>query len=190
MATSSETPLSKNKWHNHPFSTSRQNQNLILDLNPAKYDGFLQPLIECLRYSPLFIALKKSKIIPLVHLSIAYSTASYQEGEEMITYKIFKMKTHISKLRFCSLLGIHQGHDLVDPETISNSAILGMFYQMGCKEVLTVVLKFMKLNLPPMWNGLFTVIFKSFSKRVTSSDYASKLFMTIMYGIFSGINLD
>ncbi|CAI9288312.1 unnamed protein product [Lactuca saligna] len=41
-----------------------------------------------------------------------------------------------------------------------------------------------------MWNNLFTLLFRSFSKRVTGSDCASKLFMTMMYGIYSGSNLD
>lgn len=61
---------------------------------------------------------------------------------------------------------------------------------MGYKEVLTVVSKFKKPNLPLMWNGLFTLLFKCFSERVTGSDCASKLFMTIMYGIYLGVNLD
>lgn len=103
-------------------------QNLILDLDPAKYDVFLQPLVECLWYSPLVIALMKSEIVLVVHLSKAYSTASYQKGEEMITFEIFNKKTQITKSRFCSLLGLAQVRALVDPEYLSNSSVVEMFY--------------------------------------------------------------
>lgn len=41
-----------------------------------------------------------------------------------------------------------------------------------------------------MWNGLFTLLFKSFTERVIASDSASRLFCTIIYGLFSGVNLD
>lgn len=65
-----------------------------------------------------------------------------------------------------------------------------MFDQMGYKDHLAILLKFRKPNLAPIWNGLFTLIFNSFSKRTTGSDSASKLFLTILYGLYSGVNLD
>ena len=65
-----------------------------------------------------------------------------------------------------------------------------MFYNMGYREYLAIVSKFKKPNLPSVWIRLFTLIFKSFSERVIGSDYASKMFMTIMYGVCSGVNLD
>ena len=61
---------------------------------------------------------------------------------------------------------------------------------MGNYNYLEILSRFKKPNLPPTWNGLFTLIFQSFSKRVTGSDSASKLFLTILYGVYSGINLD
>ena len=79
---------------------------------------------------------------------------------------------------------------MVDPETISNSALLDMFYNMRYREYLAIISKFKKPNLPPMWNGLLTLIFKSFSERVTRSDSSNKLFLTIMYGVYSGVNMD
>lgn len=36
---------------------------------------------------------------------------------------------------------------------------------------------------------MFTLLFTSFSERVIGSDCASKLFMTILYGIYTGINI-
>ena len=138
----------------------------------------------------LVIALTKTMIVTLAHQSKAHSIASYQSGEESITFEIDTKKTHITKSRFISLLGLPQGCDLVDPKSISNSAILEMFYQMGYTEYLAIVSKFKKPNLPPMWNAMFTLIFKSFSERVTRSDSASKLSLTLMYGVYSGFNLD
>ncbi|CAI9280996.1 unnamed protein product [Lactuca saligna] len=126
----------------------KTNQNMILDLDPAKYDVFLQPIVECLR------------------------------------------KTQYTKSRFCNLLRLSQGRDLIDPEIISNSEILEMFYQTGYKETLIAISKFKKPKLSPMCNGLFTLLFRSFSERVTNSDCARKFFMTLMYNIYSEINLD
>lgn len=65
-----------------------------------------------------------------------------------------------------------------------------MFYQMGYLENFTLLSMFRKPNLPPMRNELFTLLFKSFSKRVTGSNSANKLFCTIIYGLYTGINLD
>ena len=190
MAASPETTSVAEKLAQSSILNLKANQNLILDLDPTKYDGFLQPIVECLCYSPLVIALTKSEIVPMVHLSKAYSTSSYQKGEEMITFEIFNKKINITKSRLCTVLGLPQGRDLVNPKIVSNFSILEMFYQMGYKEVLTNVSKFKKPNLLPMSNGLFTLIFKSFYDRVIGSDCASKLFTTIMYGIFSRINFD
>lgn len=65
-----------------------------------------------------------------------------------------------------------------------------MFYSMGYCEYLFVVSKFKKPNLPPVWNGMFTLIFKSISERVTGSNNANKTFLTILYDVYSGVNLD
>ncbi|KAL7585172.1 hypothetical protein Lser_V15G45229 [Lactuca serriola] len=79
---------------------------------------------------------------------------------------------------------------MVNAETISNAAILEMFYQIGYKEALSAVSKFKKPNLPPTWNALFSILFKAFSRRVTGNDCASKLFMSLMYGLYTGKNVD
>lgn len=79
---------------------------------------------------------------------------------------------------------------LVDPDSISSVDLIHMFYQMSYNGDLTLLSKFKKYNLPPVWNGLFTLMFKSFSKRIASSDNASKLFTTIIYGLYHDINLD
>lgn len=79
---------------------------------------------------------------------------------------------------------------MINPETISNVALLEMFYQTGYKETLSTVSKFRKPNLPPQWNALSTILFKGFSERITGSNYASKLFMTLIYGLYAGMNID
>lgn len=79
---------------------------------------------------------------------------------------------------------------MINPETISNGALLEMFYQMGYKESLSTLFKFRKPNLPPQWNALFTILFKSFSERSTGSDCASKLFTTLIYGLYTRMNID
>ncbi|KAI3700156.1 hypothetical protein L2E82_44775 [Cichorium intybus] len=45
-------------------------------------------------------------------------------------------------------------------------------------------------GLPPYWNALFTILFKSFSKRTTGTDSASKLFYSFFYGLYHDVNLD
>ena len=61
---------------------------------------------------------------------------------------------------------------------------------MGYKEALAAVSKFKKPNLPPTWNALFTILFKAFFGRVTDNDCARKLFMSLMYGLYTGKNVD
>lgn len=123
-------------------------------------------------------------------LSKAYSSACYIKEEHRITLEVLEKKTFITKSRFCSLLGLEHTANMVGPDSITIVAIMEMFYQMGYKETLTSISKFRKPNMLPQWNGLFTLIFKSFSERVTSSDYANKLYMNIMYGIYIGENID
>ena len=61
---------------------------------------------------------------------------------------------------------------------------------MGYKETLTAISNFKKPNFPPTWNALFTILFKSFSERVTCSDCARKLFMCLMHDLYTGENID
>lgn len=65
-----------------------------------------------------------------------------------------------------------------------------MFIRMGYIGDISLLSKFRKPNIPPMWNGLFTFLLKSLSKRVGGSDSTSKLFCTLIYGLYTGVNLD
>ena len=87
------------------------------------------------------------------------------------------------------MLGLPYSDNIVNLKTISNAAILEMFYQMGYKETLTAISKFKKPNLPATWNALFTILFKSFYERVTGSECESKLFIGLMYGLYTGENV-
>ena len=61
---------------------------------------------------------------------------------------------------------------------------------MGYKDLIPSITKFKKYNLPPQWNGPFTLLFNAFYERVTGSDCKSKSFETIHYGLYHGINPD
>ena len=86
------------------------------------------------------------------------------------------------------MLGFDSSEGLVDPDSISSTDLIDIFYQMGYIGDISLLFKFRKPNLSPMWNGLFTMLFKSFSERVAGSNSASKLFNTINYGLYHGIN--
>lgn len=78
------------------FLNIKRNQNLILDLNPFKYDIFLLPVIECLKYSTPVKALTTMENVPMSLLSKAYSSACYIKEEQRITFEIHKKKNSIS----------------------------------------------------------------------------------------------
>ncbi|CAI9299731.1 unnamed protein product [Lactuca saligna] len=164
MAASSETPSGADQFATSGLLGIKANQNLILDLDPSKYDTFLQPLIECLRRSPLVDAITKSVHV-LVHLSKAFLTVHYEEGSATMIFEVGNQQSTITKSQFSRLFGLSSTRDLIDSESIPSSSILEMFYQMRYKDYLIILLKFKKPNLPPMWNGFFTLIFKSFSER-------------------------
>ncbi|CAI9288706.1 unnamed protein product [Lactuca saligna] len=148
------------------------------------------PMIECLKYSPLTNAQSRMENVPLSILSKAYSSANYIKEEQRIMCEIHDCKTSITKSWFFSPLQLPQTDDMINLESVTSVALLEMFYQMGYKETLTAVSKFRKPNLPPQWNDLFTLLFKGFSKMVTGSEYASKLFMAILNGLYIGSNID
>ncbi|CAH1443949.1 unnamed protein product [Lactuca virosa] len=105
MAGSSETPSAADKTASLGLLGIKAIQNLILDIDPSKCDAFLQPLIECLRYSPLATALSKTENFPLALLSKAYSSDRYQESSATITFELGNLQTTITKSRFSRLMG-------------------------------------------------------------------------------------
>lgn len=61
----------------YSFLTIKPNQNLILDLALFKYDAYMLPIVECLKYSPLVNALTNVEYVPMSLLSKAFSSAKY-----------------------------------------------------------------------------------------------------------------
>ncbi|KAL7582391.1 hypothetical protein Lser_V15G42272 [Lactuca serriola] len=173
-----------------PHSADSSSTNLIIDLTLHVYDAFMFPIIECLKYSRLAPALTKVEVVPMECLSQIFSTAHYDKSVDRIFFDILDHKASISKQRFCSLLGFEPDSSRVNPDSIPVGQLFSMFYNMGYIEVLTMVTKFKKSCLPPQWNGFFTVLFKGLSERSAGSDGASRLFITILYGVYNGINLD
>ena len=173
-----------------PLLTIKPQQNLIIDLTPFVYESYMLYVVECLKYSPLVDALTKVEVVPMSCLSLVYSTAFYDKINERIHFELDDEKTSISKHRLCALIGLSQDPSLVNPDSITTGQLFSMFYQMGYTETLTTITKFKKSCLPPQWNGLFTLLFKVLSERSDGSDGASKSFMTVLYGLYNGLNLD
>ncbi|CAI9297631.1 unnamed protein product [Lactuca saligna] len=100
------------------------------------------------------------------------------------------LRTSINKAHFCKILGLASFEGLVDLESASNNALIEMFHQIGYIRDISLLSKSRKPFLPPVWNRLFTFLFKSFSECVAGFDNASKLFYTIIYSLYHDINLD
>lgn len=63
-------------------------------------------------------------------------------------------------------------------------------YEMRYTNVLTTITKVKKSCLPSQWNGLLTLLIKGLAERSGGSDTTSKGFLTLLYGLYNGINLD
>ena len=147
------------------------------------------PIVECLKYSPLVNALTKVEQVQMSLMSKAYSTTIYVKEEERIAFEVLDKNTSLTKALFCSLLGLNHDDSMVNPDLISTAQVFDMFYQMGYTDPIPSITKFKKSNLPPLWNGLFTLLFKAFSERIIGSDCVSNS-MSILYGLYHGINSD
>ncbi|CAI9302898.1 unnamed protein product [Lactuca saligna] len=166
------------------------NQNLMIDLVASCYNTLIRPLIECLKFSPQMKALTMSEDIPLVHLSKAFSISIYNKSEYVINFEVSDYKTSITNPNFCKLLGLVMPEVSVDPESIRATYLIEMFFQMDYSGDISLLSKFIKSFLPPMWNWLFIVLFNILSEMVLGSDSARKLFYTLIYGLYHGINMD
>lgn len=123
-------------------------------------------------------------------LSQVYTTASYDKNKERIYFQIFSHKASNSKGRLCSLLQLVVDSSVISPDFITTTQLFSMLYEMGYTNVLTTVTKVKKLCLLPKWNGLLTLLIKSLAERSSGSDGTSKGFLTLLYGLYNGINLD
>ncbi|CAI9283107.1 unnamed protein product [Lactuca saligna] len=119
--------------------------------------------------------------------SRAYPCATYVLVDGAMIFNVDSQKTSITKSRFCRIMWFDSTERLFDLDSIYSVDLIHMFYQMGYNEDFSLLSIFKKPYLPPMWNGLFTLLFKSLSERVVGFDSASKLFYTIIIGLYNGI---
>lgn len=99
-------------------------------------------------------------------------------------------KMVISKGIFCKLLGLSSGEGYSNPKSIMSANIISAYHQIGYNGVLIVLSNFKKLYLPIVWNALFSILFKCFFEQNIGSDSASKLFHTLMYGLYTDEKID
>jgi len=168
----------------------KANQNMELDMDSSKYPVIIQPLIICLKYSRLATAFIATTQVPLIHLSTAYSTTIYDKPADSISFEVTGFKTVVSLNRFRKIFNLPVTTHIIHLDSILPMDIQKVFYRMGYSSDITKLLKFMKSSLPPIWNALFTLLFKCFSERVAGSDALNKLFYTLMYGLFTGEEVD
>lgn len=135
-------------------------------------------------------ALKIFEKVPLSHLSKAYSTTIYNNTQQVMNFEVYRHKTSISKEKFCKLLTLSSSSYVLHPDSIAISHLIAMFHQMGYNSDLSLLSKFKKSALPPLWNVLFTIFFKCLSERVSGSDSASKILNILIYGLIFGENID
>lgn len=121
---------------------------------------------------------------------MVYSTASYNSAEQVMNFEVHGHRNWISKVNLCKLLGLSSSPDGINPNSVAIYRLIVMFHQMGYTYDLSLLPKFRKSTLPPIENALFTILFKCLLERVTGSDNASKFFYTLIYGLFSGENVD
>lgn len=112
----------------HPsFLTIKPNRKLILDLAPVKYDPYMLPIAECLKYTPLVNAFTKVECVPLSLFLKPFSSAKNLKEEEKIIFEVHDKKHSISKTRFCSLRGLNCIDSMVNPESITTAQVFEMF---------------------------------------------------------------
>lgn len=166
------------------------NQNMVVGLDPLKYSNLVQPLIVYLDHSMLKKALILSENVPLSQLPMAYSTAIYKMKLKIMNFEIQGEKTSISKTCFCKFLGVPIVKDSISPYSIPAMIIIQVYQQMGYNFDLSFLSNFKMSALRPIWNSLFTIIFGCFSEKATDSDSASHIFHILLYGFYSGDNVN
>ena len=68
---------------------------MIIALTPFLYDSYMLYVVECLKYSPLVVALTRYEAVPMSLLSQVYSSASYDKNKERIYFQIHNKKASI-----------------------------------------------------------------------------------------------
>lgn len=72
----------------------------------------------------------------------------------------------------------------MNPELVASISIIRAYFHIGYSYDISVLSKFKKSTLHPIWNSLFIILFKCFSRWVPGSVIVSKVFHTYCYTLF------
>lgn len=147
-------------------------------------------MIESQNHLILKKSLTHHEEVPLLTIILAYNIVTYNKKMDLMKFDVQGHKTDITKTTFCKLLRLRTSDGYSNHDLFSSSSIIKVYHQIGYKSDLFVLLKFHKSYFPPIWNDLFTILFKGFSQRITSSDNANKLFHTLLYTLYTNEKID
>ncbi|KAL7602722.1 hypothetical protein Lser_V15G16687 [Lactuca serriola] len=165
-----------------------QSTNYQVDPNVSAYPEELKMLIVALKRSPLSTAMFRSIPVPMIWLSRAASTASYNHTADVITFNLVNNKrVKLSKNLFVEFLEIPNNPPFVKPV---NSQIIHMFNEMGHQPELEKISDFRKLGLPCIWNFLFGIFLRCLTGRSVGLDRGRVEVYSMVMGIYYDINVD
>ncbi|KAL7587313.1 hypothetical protein Lser_V15G40383 [Lactuca serriola] len=126
--------------------------------------------------------------VPMVWLSRAASTASYNHTTDVITFNLTNNKrVKLSKNLFVEILKIPNNPPFVKPV---NSQIIHMFNEMGHQPELEKISDFRKSGLPCIWNFLFGIFLRCLTGRSVGLDRRRVEVYAMVMGIYYDINVD
>ncbi|KAL7595681.1 hypothetical protein Lser_V15G29838 [Lactuca serriola] len=165
-----------------------QSTNYQVDPNVSAYPEDLKMLIVALKQSPLSTAMFRSFPVPMVWLSRAASTASYNYTADVITFNLINNKrVKLSKNLFVEFLQIPNNPPFVKPV---NSQIIHMFNEMGHQPELEKISDFRKSGLPCIWNFLFGIFLRCLTGRSVGLHRGRVEVYAMVMGIYYDINVD
>ncbi|KAL7607148.1 hypothetical protein Lser_V15G19426 [Lactuca serriola] len=165
-----------------------QSTNYQVDPNVSSYPEGLKMLIVALKRSPLSTAMFSSFSVPMIWLSLAASTASYNHTTDVITFNLINNKrVKLSKKMFVEFLQIPNNPPFVKPV---NSQIIHMFNEMGHQPELEKISDFRKSGLPCIWNFLFGIFLRCLTGRSVGLFRGQMEVYTMVMGIYYDINVD
>ncbi|KAL7601073.1 hypothetical protein Lser_V15G24877 [Lactuca serriola] len=165
-----------------------QSTNYQVDPTVSAYPEDLKMLIVALKRSLLSTAMFRSFPVPMVWLSRAASTASYNHTADVITFNLINNKrVKLSKNLFVEFLQIPNNPPFVKPV---NSQIIHMFNEMGHQPELEKISDFRKSGLPCIWNFLFGIFLRCLTGRSVGLDRGRVEVYAMVMGIYYDINVD
>ncbi|KAL7591219.1 hypothetical protein Lser_V15G33877 [Lactuca serriola] len=165
-----------------------QSTNYQVDPKVSAYPEELKMLIVALKRSPLSTAMFRSFPVPMIWLSHAASTASYNHTADVITFNLVNNKrVKLSKNLFVEFLEIPNNPPFVKPV---NSQIIHMFNEIGHQPELEKISDFRKSGLPCIWNFLFGIFLRCLTGRSVGLDRGRVEVYAMVMGIYYDINVD